>query len=62
MTLSILLQHHISKSVDLKLEKLLFVVNCLINACYKLSIHHRIKCHLAAPGDTSVYGLEIRKS
>ena len=55
-----LLQHHISKSVDLKLKELLFVVNCLVNACQGLSIHHRIECHLAAPGDTSIYGQEIR--
>ena len=62
MILSILLQHHISKSVDLKLEELLFVVNCLVNACYKFSIHHRIECHLAARGDTSIHGQEIQKS
>ena len=47
--LYILLQHHISKSVDLKLEELLFVVNCLVNPCYKCSIHHKIECRLAAP-------------
>ena len=62
MILSILLQHHISKSVYLKLEELRFVVNCLANACYKCSIHRRVECHLAAPGDTSIYGQEIRKS